>query len=333
MLEAEIQVKFGVLLPHYGQHCSAARILNGTKLVEDLGFDSVWVRDHLIWSPHEVEGEDNTFLDAFVTLAYVAAATRSIELGTAVAIPIRWPLKVAQNFASLSYLAGRTVHAGFGLGSSPIELGGAGFRVEDRIGIFEETIQICEQAWRSGVVDWHGAHFEVDHVRLAPGANSNITPWYGGTTRASVRRAVTFCQGWLPGRVPLATLDDRLGVLRRLEREQNRERVLVGTIPLVYIDESRARAAERLDIEALAGSSEGSRLWVKPRSGSFQSLDDLEGLIVAGGAEECAIQLKSFERRGVDHVILDLRLQYESYEEKLELIASKVLPLVRSDNT
>lgn len=321
-------MRYGVLLPHYGQFCSAERIIDGSRRLEAMGFDSVWVRDHLIWQPHGMEGTDRTFLDAFITLAAVAGATSRIELGTAVLIPIRWPLKVAQNFASLSYLSGRRVHAGFGLGSNSAELAAAGFRVEDREQVFAETVQICHQAWSKGTVDWHGELFSVDDVTLAPQPPEEIVTWYGGTTRGSVRRAVAHCDGWLPGRLPLATFDDRLRLLRALGEEAGKQ-MRVGAIPLVFLDESRAKARAKLDVPALAHSSEGSLRWIKPASGDFSTVEDLEGLLIAGSPDECLAEIAKFRERGVDELIFDLRLQFDQYEEKLELLATAVLPAAR----
>ncbi len=46
-----VKIKFGVLLPHFGLEASPSRLIEGSKLCEGLGFDSVWVRDHLLWHP------------------------------------------------------------------------------------------------------------------------------------------------------------------------------------------------------------------------------------------------------------------------------------------
>lgn len=318
-------MKFGVLLPHYGQFCSPDRIIAGSRRLEELGFDSVWVRDHLIWKPHGMEGTDRTFLDSFITLAAVAGATTRIELGTAVVIPIRWPLKVAQNYASLSYLSGRRVHAGFGLGSNQAELAAAGFNVADREAIFTETVKICRQAWSEGTVNFHSERFHVDDVTLIPRPPHEIVTWYGGTTRGSVRRAVANCEGWLPGRLPMATFDDRLRLLRGLEDETRRP-MKVGAIPLVYVGEPRDELRASIDVPALAHSSEGSARWIKPTSGDFETVEDLEGLLIAGSPEQCLEEIAKFAKRKVDELIFDLRLQFDKYEEKIELLGSAVLP-------
>jgi alkanesulfonate monooxygenase SsuD/methylene tetrahydromethanopterin reductase-like flavin-dependent oxidoreductase (luciferase family) len=321
-------MKFGMLLPHCGEYCSPERLIEGSRKLEEWGYDSIWVRDHLLWHPHGMEGTNQTFVDAFITLAAVAGATSRITLGTAVLIPIRWPIKVAQNFASLSYISQRQVEAGFGMGANPAEFAGAGFRVEDREQIFVETLQICKRIWAENDVTWHGEKFHFEDVTIEPKPIGPIPTWYGGSTIASVRRAVRYCDGWLPGRLPMATLDQRLEVLRRLNEEEGRQ-CRAGVIPVVCVDHNRQRALERIDVAALSTSSEGSTRWIKPPSGEWRTVEDLRGLLVFGTPEECVEQIKEFEARGVELFMFDLRLQFDEYLEAAELIGREVLPHCR----
>jgi alkanesulfonate monooxygenase SsuD/methylene tetrahydromethanopterin reductase-like flavin-dependent oxidoreductase (luciferase family) len=323
-------VKYGVLVPHFGQHCTVDRVVAGAKRIEELGFDTLWVRDHLIWKPHGMEGTERTFLDGFLTLAAMAAVTKRIALGTAVLIPIRWPLNVAQCFGTLSFLGGgRLIHAGFGIGSNPKELGGAGFDAADREPIFIETIEICRQAWSSGTVNFHGAHFDVDDVTLAPMPTSEMITWYGGSTRAAVRRSVQYCDGWLPGRFPFTSFDARLKYMRELDEAAGKT-TRIGAIPLMFLDEkSRDSARSKIDVAALAHSSEGSTQWIKPSSGDFKTIEDLAGLLIVGNIDECFEEIAKFAARGVDEMVFDVRLQFDRYEEIIEEIGSALLPKLR----
>jgi alkanesulfonate monooxygenase SsuD/methylene tetrahydromethanopterin reductase-like flavin-dependent oxidoreductase (luciferase family) len=321
-------VKYGVLVPHYGKYCTAERIMKGATRIEELGFDSLWVRDHLIWKPHGMEGTDQTFLDPFITLAAMAGVTKNIELGTAVLIPIRWPLKVAQNFASLSFLSGRKIHAGFGIGSNGQELAAAGFDVKNREPIFIETLEICHQVWDTGTVNWHGEQFTIENVTLAPKPTSEIVTWYGGSTRAAVRRSVQYCEGWIPGRLPFPSFDNRIKYLRELD-EAAGKKTKIGAIPVMFLDESREAARSKIDVTALAHSSEGSDRWLKPASGEFEKIEDLEGLLIAGNIDECAEEIAKFASRGVDEFVFDLRLQFDRYEEILDRFGTELLPKLR----
>jgi len=148
---------------------------------------------------------------------------------------------------------------------------------------------------------------------------------YGGGTRASVRRAVQYCDGWIAGRVPMATFDDRIALLKSLADEAGKDMIVVN-IPVMSIDKDRAKARSRIDVNALAGSSTANKFWIKPASGAFSEIEDLEGLAVVGTPKECIEEIQKFKQRGIDHFVFDLRLQYDVFVDSLNLIAEEVLP-------
>jgi alkanesulfonate monooxygenase SsuD/methylene tetrahydromethanopterin reductase-like flavin-dependent oxidoreductase (luciferase family) len=85
-------LKFGLLLPHFCEHASVANCLEGARRAEAYGFDSVWVRDHLVFEPHGIEGSDNTHVEGLLLLSAIAAVTNRISLGTSMAICHRHPI-------------------------------------------------------------------------------------------------------------------------------------------------------------------------------------------------------------------------------------------------
>lgn len=320
-----VRMKFGVLLPHFGKEASPSRLIDGSRMCEELGFESVWVRDHLLWHPHGMEKAGLKFVEPLITLAAIAAVTKKMILGTAVLIPVRWPLKLSQDLASLSYMAGGRVIAGIGLGSTPAELTAAGLKGEERVEILRETVEICRHIWKENNASYKGKIFSFDDVTIEPKPVDPIPFFYGGSTRASIRRVAEYCDGWIAGRVPMATFDDRLKYLRSLT-ERN---IALANIPIVCIEKDRAKALARVNVEELAGSSEGSKHWVKPPSGRFSTIEDLEGLLIAGNPDDCAKEIEKFRQRGIEHLVLDLRLQYDRYEEILRLISEELLPRYR----
>jgi len=318
-------MKFGVLLPHFGKEASASRLIDGSRMCEELGFESVWVRDHLLWHPHGMEKAGLKFVEPLITLAAIAAVTKKMILGTAVLIPVRWPLKLSQDLASLSFMAGGRVIAGIGLGSTPAELTAAGLKGEQRVEILRETVEICRHIWKENNASYKGKIFSFDDVTIEPKPVEPIPFFYGGSTRASIRRVAEYCDGWIPGRVPMATFDDRLKYLRTLTDRK----ITLGNIPIVCIEKERAKALAKVNIEELAGSSEGSKHWIKPPSGRFETIEDLEGLLIAGNPDDCAKEIDKFRQREVEHLVFDLRLQYDRYEETLRLISEELLPRYR----
>ena len=79
------KLKLGLLLPHFCEHASVEKCLEGAKRAEAYGFDSVWVRDHLVFEPHGIEGSDNTHIEGLLLLSAIAATTKNISLGTSMA--------------------------------------------------------------------------------------------------------------------------------------------------------------------------------------------------------------------------------------------------------
>ena len=320
---------FGVMLPHFGREASRDRLLSGAELAERLGYDALWVRDHLIWTPHSHEGADLTFLDATLTLAAMAGVTEEIKLGTAVLIPVRWPLKSAKELMSLDFLAGRgRVVAGIGAGHFGAEIRAVGLDPDRKKEIVEETIRIWRRAFTEEQVDFSGEMFEVEGAVMRPRPAGGLPIWYGGTTRAAVRRAARWCDGWLPGGTPFPTFDNRVDFLRSLEAEAGRPPTVVGVIPRLRIARTKAEAYAGLDISALTTSSEGSRYWIHP-PGGYRDFDDLRGILVAGDVPEIVERVGDFDQRGVDHFLVDLRSDFHRFEELLELFAAEVIPQFR----
>jgi len=319
-------MKFGLLLPHFGEHASREQIVGKAKAIEEMGFDSVWVRDHLIYSPHGMESADRTFFEPLLTLAAIGAVTERIRLGTAVLIPIRWPIKLAQNLASLDALAGTgRVIAGMGLGNTRMDFQATGLDSSQNEAILAETVDIARRLWTEDEVSYRGEVFQFADVTLSPKPKEPIPFVYGGTTRAAVRRAVTMMDGWVPGRIPLATLDARLTYLRELA-DAAEKKMFLGTIPLVVVHPDRDKARTGLTPKDLGVSSAGAKYWVKPQSGAFETLDDLEGLLIAGNVDDCVREISKLVDRNLDLVVLDLRLQFDRYWEQIELLAQYVIP-------
>src|SRR4026208_870571 len=120
-------LKFGLLLPHFCEHASVANCLEGAQRAEAYGFESVWVRDHLVFEPHGIEGSDNTHIEGLLMLSAIAAVTNTISLGTSMEICHRHPIYLAQLFAGLSVISRGRIIMGMGLGGFPHEFAAAGY--------------------------------------------------------------------------------------------------------------------------------------------------------------------------------------------------------------
>ena len=316
------ELQIGVLAPHFGSGTNPERILRAGGLIEELGFDSVWVRDHLLWKPHGIEGTARTFVEPLAVLNSIGATTRRITLGTAVIIPLRWPMKLAQDLAALEYLHGSRVIAGLGTGSNHAELAAAGFDAAQRRKIVSETAAIMRALWARDDVAHAGEVFTFENASIEPKPARPIPLWYGGTTASAIKFAAAGFDGWIGGRTPIRHLKALMDQATDLEgaREKPLRR---GMIQLVQIHRRGKRPAIEVDPIALAMSTEGAHQY------EGYSDQDLRGAISTGDPSQVAESLAELVAVGIDHMVIDLRLQFETFERDLELIAKDVLPTLR----
>lgn len=95
-------MKFGIMLPLYRQVASTDGIFRMAREAESMGFDSVWVSEHIVVPDEDVERFGKGYYDPFSVLGYVAGVTDRVSLGTSIIImPLRNPLHTAQVTATV----------------------------------------------------------------------------------------------------------------------------------------------------------------------------------------------------------------------------------------
>jgi alkanesulfonate monooxygenase SsuD/methylene tetrahydromethanopterin reductase-like flavin-dependent oxidoreductase (luciferase family) len=223
------------------------------------------------------------------------------------------------------------VVAGLGLGRKQVGLEVTGFSGMDRRAVVDESVTILRRVWSEDSVTHSGQLFSFEDAQIKPKPARPLPLWYGGTTRAAIRRAVGAFDGWMPGGLPLDTLNDRLAYLREQSEAAGRRLPVIGYIPRLSIARSRAEARAAIDLSTMAMGSEGTKHWVRPKSGGFERIEDLHGAILVGEPEDVVEQVLELGQQGIDHVVFDLRHQFDRYEENLELIGERVLPALRAE--
>ncbi len=319
--------EYGVLLPHFGAHSNRERLIQGAQQIEAYGFDSVWVRDHVVYEPHAHEDPNRTHLEPFVTLGAVASVTSRVKLATGVMIPHRNPIYAALLIASLDFIAGSgRVEIGFGLGAFDHEFEAVGMGGLDRREVLREQVQVFRQLWAGGNVDHHGRHYQFSQVQIRPVPEAGDIPvWYGGNSMAAARRAVEFCDGWIAGRIPRRLYARRVEKIRRLSQELGRPMLKTGTIPYVSPGRTMEEAVKHLNVPQLLEDVNA-----RYRSaGSYQSLDDLGGFAIAGPPDKLIEEVRLDQQAGAQHFIFDLRARFADWEDCLGMIGEEILPELR----
>ena len=326
------QLKFGLLLPHFGAYASLEKCLEGARRAEAYGFDSVWVRDHLVFEPHGIEGTDRTHIEGLLVLAAVASVTKRLILGTSMVICHRHPIHLAQLFAGLSVISNGRVVMGMGIGGFPHEFIAAGrpSALAERAKLATINAAICRRLWAGKKVSYTDDIFDFKDIELKPVPVRLIPIWVGGVTPAACRRAAEYGDGWMPARITLATFEKCVAYLRELCQNAGRPMITTAVMPFTSIGKSRAAALSAVDVDALIAEAEKYPTWVKPASGRFSTLEDIRGFLLAGTSEDVIDATRAFARAGADHVVYDLRFRYADWQLQIDILGKEILPVLRA---
>jgi alkanesulfonate monooxygenase SsuD/methylene tetrahydromethanopterin reductase-like flavin-dependent oxidoreductase (luciferase family) len=321
--------EYGLLVPHFGPDTSREKLMEGAKKAEALGFDSLFVRDHLVFHPHGMEGTDNTFIDPFIALTAMGVVTSKIKLGFGSLIPHRHPLLCALMVNSLEYMVGDRLVLSMGLGNFQVEFDALGTGEWKRDELVEEQVTIMRNAWSKDHFTHEGQYYKIGEVGFKPRPAKVPEIWYAGGTPASVRRALAYSEGWLPGRITVDTYKKRVQKLREDAQAAGRSRVLEGCIPITSIDVDRETALRKVNVAGLLDNANKQKFWVKPESGSFTKWEDLEGSFLAGSPDDIVHEVQKFLEVGIDLIVFDFRFRFDEWDRSLELLGKEVLPRLR----
>jgi probable F420-dependent oxidoreductase len=225
-------VKFGLALGalHPALH------LDATLLADELGIESVWLPEHLVLttsmtsSPYP--GEEHPpvppttpVYDAFAYLAFLAARTSRVRLGTHVYnVGLRHPFTTARGVQTLDLLSGGRFEFGIGASWLAQEWDAAQLDFATRGRRVDEAIEVCKKLWTDEVVSHRGEFFEFDGVVFEPKPAQR--PWppilVGGESRAALRRAARHGDGWLGMGHTFESASERVAALRALRADVGR---------------------------------------------------------------------------------------------------------------
>ena len=213
---------------------------------EELGFDALFVNDHVIVDDSPRNSPWRNVYDPLMVLAYVAARTSRVRLGTSVLImPYRNPIVTAKMLATLDQMSGGRAIAGVGAGWNEAEYGALGVSYQERGARTTEYLRLWQACWEPGPTTFHGRFFSFEnmHVNPKPVQQPHVPLWIGGSSHASLRRAARFAQVWQPTPTALGDLISNQAYLRDVCAEIER-----GDVP-------RTRMSFRVNFSHITGSS------------------------------------------------------------------------------
>lgn len=213
-------MRFTVPLPMMPAH----HYVPMAKAAEEHGFDSIAVPDSVFY-PETVSGEypfsadggrwwpaATPFVDPFVAIPAMAAVTERITFFTNVLkLPLRHPLLVAKQVASIAALSADRFRLGVGISWIPEEFTWTGTEMRTRGARTDEAIEIIRLVCAGGGPAWvehHGQHYDFDRLMIAPAPEQPVKVLVGGHSDFAMRRAARLGDGWISANVMAAELEE-----------------------------------------------------------------------------------------------------------------------------
>jgi probable F420-dependent oxidoreductase len=160
--------KVGVQLPEVERFVPWPEYLDMARRAEEIGYDSIWVGDHLIYDLPD--GTTRGPYEAWTTLAAIAAVTKRVEIGPLVAsTSFHAPAMLAKQAATVDAISQGRLILGLGAGWNRREYDAFGFPYDRRVSRFEEALAIIAPLLRTGRTTFHGQFYDVDDCALDPG--------------------------------------------------------------------------------------------------------------------------------------------------------------------
>ncbi|NIM45973.1 MAG: TIGR03619 family F420-dependent LLM class oxidoreductase [Nitrososphaeria archaeon] len=325
-------MKFGIRLPHVGMYASVESILQAARDAEDLGYDSVWVHDHIALNPEwerkvfimgrieEVEAHtgDPDFYESITTLSYVAGATEHIKLGvSAIVLPLRNPLILAKQCATLHEISGRRLILCTCIGY----LEGA-FRIfnvsfKRRASIMEEYLQVLKEIFSpSPSSSFDGEYISFRDAQFHP-KPKDLPIWICGQSSQALRRVASLGDGWHPFYLTPDEYGEKLNLLKEQLRRHGRKEsdIILSHQSFMCLKDTDAEAR---DISALTLKK------------NYGSIENGERKHLIGSPSRIVERLEEYTNMGVNYYqLLFICRGVKEMLEMMRLFSKEVMPSFR----
>src|SRR5687767_9341590 len=229
-------MRFGFALPQIGSIAGPEALVMVAKRAEDLGFDSLWVLDRILWpfsprAPYPIgDGslplQYKNVLDPVETLTFAAAHTSRIALATGV-LNLPWynPVLLARRLTTLDSLSCGRLRVGFGIGWSLDEYEAVGATWQDRGKRADESIEMLKKIWTTDPVEFQGKHYRIPKSFIGPKPVQKPHPpiYMAAFTPSAMKRAAAEANAWLPVGIPLSGVGAMFDGIKKMAKDAGRD--------------------------------------------------------------------------------------------------------------
>jgi probable F420-dependent oxidoreductase len=238
---------------------------------EQAGFHSFTIPDSICYPEHSDASypyygdgdrsflEDKPFIEPFVLAAALAAVTERLRFTTfVVKLPVRQPVLVAKQVASVDALSGGRFGFGVGLSPWPEDFQVTGTEWKARGRRMDEMIEIIRGLLAGGYHEFHGEFYDLPRIKIDPVPERPVPVLIGGHSDAALRRAARLGDGWMHAGGDPAELDRHLARLAELRKEHGREKEPFE-IHVISLDGFTVDGAKRLEEKGVTDCIVGFR--------------------------------------------------------------------------
>ena len=323
-------MRFGLMLPSFSfarDYATVGRLREFATRAETMGFEGLWVAEHLL-TARGLYG--TAWLSPLETLAFAAGCTSHIRIGTCILIPpIRNPVFLAKEIASLHMLSGGRYEMGIGVGWDAKEFAVAGVKLSERGGRTDEMLDIFAKLWAGEEVTHHGRYYHLDRVAIDPPLPTKPRLWVAGGSKIKtglspdpetmaptvLERICQRADGWIARAAGsnASVIDDWQQITRRLD-EIGRPR---GSVTFAHVNMTHIVPA---DDEAAALKIQ--RPLIERVMGTHRSFEHLRTCYLLGTPAQVRDRIAELAEAGLEYLML-APLDYDL--EQLDLWDEEIL--------
>ena len=333
--------EFGIRVPNSGPLSSKENIVKAAQNSEELGFDTIWLHDHVVWSSemhrHHIssgateaitDAQEANFFECMTTMSYLAAKTKDIQIGVAcLVMPLRNPIYAAKQCATLDHLCDGRLLVGVGLGSKATressEFDVFDVPIKGRGNRTDEYIEAMKAIWTQPMASYEGKYLKFENAEIHPKPLQKPHPpvWVGGWMDQAAVRAGRYGEGWIPGWLSPKEMARGCEILRNTAEDAGRDPagIKIAVEKLAAI----ARTRDEAMTLALPTIRESSHTYERDVDNIQFALDRH----IIGSVDDVRRRIDEFIEAGVQH--FELKLIYpdmDTMQKEMLLWSEEIIP-------
>ncbi len=333
--------EFGIRVPNSGPLSSKENIVKAAQNSEELGFDTIWLHDHVVWSSemhrHHIssgateaitDAQEANFFECMTTMSYLAAKTKDIQIGVAcLVMPLRNPIYAAKQCATLDHLCDGRLLVGVGLGSKATressEFDVFEVPIKGRGNRTDEYIEAMKAIWTQPMASYEGKYLKFENAEIHPKPVQKPHPpvWVGGWMDQAAVRAGRYGEGWIPGWLSPKEMARGCEILRNTAEDAGRDPagIKIAVEKLAAI----ARTRDEAMTLALPTIRESSHTYERDVDNIQFALDRH----IIGSVDDVRRRIDEFIEAGVQH--FELKLIYpdmDTMQKEMLLWSEEIIP-------